>query len=623
MPESSLQRATDRDSTDQDKVILSVLFYHRHQRVFATPLDTRLEIGRQRSGEPSPRRRIDRTGYARIVLAPFDDVDISRSHLSLVALNENEIEVTNLSRSQPVRLSREKMLSPGEKAIISPPLLAQFSSYAVRVEPPLEEDLDLQPLPEATIPPGPKSVESGLGRLNIDTMDERLLLRWLETVLGVFQSAANSRDFPVLAAKALVKIVGLDAAAMIECDEAKRWNVAALHSIVEGQSEETWVPSQTLLTRVLQERRTFRHVPANVPDTAKSLQNVLALVAAPILDGEGQVLGVLYGDRRGGGSVNEIPEISPFEAKLVEVLASGIAAGLARVKEEKAAMAARVQFEQFFTPQLAAQMEEDPQLLDGRDANITVLFADIRGFSRISEQLGPARTMAWIQDVMGTLSECVLESDGVLVDFLGDEIMAMWGAPIAQSDHADLACRAAMKMIASLPEINNRWQKELSSQVHIGIGINSGLARVGNTGSKQKFKYGPLGDTVNIASRVQGATKYVGTDCLITGSTLANLSNSHTTRRLACVKVVNIEQPLELYELIPDVPENWQIHCDRYQEVLSALETKNHTLAGDLSEKLCKDFPNDLAAQALATRIEEACNSQATADSAVWKLPGK
>src|SRR5690606_25666608 len=160
--------------------------------------------------------------------------------------------------------------------------------------------------------------------------------KWLETVLGVFQAAANSRDFPVLAAKALVKIVGLDAAAMIECNAHGRWNVAALHSVVESQNADTWMPSQTLLARVMHERRTFRHVPANVPDTAQSLQNVVALVAAPILDGEGNVLGVLYGDRRGRGEV-EIPEISPFEAKLVEVLASGIATGLARVKEEQAA----------------------------------------------------------------------------------------------------------------------------------------------------------------------------------------------------------------------------------------------------------------------------------------------
>jgi adenylate cyclase len=609
-------------STDSRRPVLSVLFYHRHQRVFATPFDKRLEIGRQRSGEPAPRRRIERSDHARIVLAPYDDVDISRSHLSLNPLSDHEIEIKNLSKTQPVRLSKDVMLAPGEKTITRPPLLAQFSAYAVRVEPPIDEELDLQPLPEVTAPPGTKAFEQGLGRLNIDTMDERLLLKWLETVLGVFQAAANSRDFPVLAAKALVKIVGLDAAAMIECDRDGRWNVAALHSVVEGQNEDTWMPSQTLLTRVMQERRTFRHVPANVPDTAQSLQNVIALVAAPILDGEGNVLGVLYGDRRGGGQV-EIPEISQFEAKLVEVLASGIAAGLARVKEEQAAMAARVQFEQFFTPQLALQLEKDPQLLQGRDANITVLFADVRGFSRISEKLGPARTMTWLQDVMGSLAECVLECDGVLVDFLGDELMAMWGAPIAQSDHADLACRAAVQMLGILPEINNRWKRELGREVHLGIGMNSGVARVGNTGSKQKFKYGPLGDTVNVASRVQGATKYLGTDCLITGSTFAGLAKPIACRRLARVKVVNIEHPLDLYELVPKPPVNWEVHCARYHEVLAALENKNLSLAGDLIIKMGEDFPNDSAVTALAHRIAEARLSQPTADSAVWQLPGK
>lgn len=604
------------------KTILSVLFYHRHQRVFATPLDTRLEIGRQRSGEPAPRRRIERSDHARIVLAPYDDVDISRSHISLQLISDNEIEIKNLSKTQPVRLSRETMLNPGEKTITSPPLLAQFSTYAVRVEPPQEENLDLQPLPEATMPPGAKVFEQSLGRLNIDAADEGLLLKWLETVLGVFQSAANSRDFPMLAAKALVKIVGLDAAAMIECDADGRWKVAALHSLVDGQNEDTWIPNQTLLNRVIRERRTFRHVPANAPDTAQSLKNVVALVAAPILDGKGNVLGVLYGDRRSGKSV-EIPEISPFEAKLVEVLASGIAAALARVTKEQAAMAARVQFEQFFTPQIAMQLENDPQLLTGRDANITVLYANVRGFSLISEQFGPARTMTWLQDVMGSLAECVLESDGVLVDFLGDELMAMWGAPIAQADHADLACRAAMKMLGTLSEINNRWKRQLGHDVHLGIGINSGVARVGNTGSKQKFKYGPLGDTVNIASRVQGATKYLGTECLITGTTLSGLSQPHATRRLARVKVVNIEQPLDLYEIVRHTPPDWQQHCARYQDVLTALETKNLTLAGDLVIKMGEDYPDDAAVEALAHRIAEARLAQPTADSAIWHLPGK
>lgn len=608
--------------------IPSVLFYHRHHRVFVTPLDTCLEIGRQRSGEPAPTVRKDRTDSARIIFAPLDDVDVSRSHLQIKPIaGEETIEVVNLSRTQPVRLDSEQVLAPGEKTTAEVPLLLQFSSYAVRIEPPEDEDLELQPLPERTMVPGKSSIDSGIGRLNIDTMDERLLLKWLETVLGVFQSAASSRDFPEEAAKALVKIVGLDAAAMLECDAEGRWKTAALYSASEGHNENTWIPSQTLLAEVRKEKRTFRHVPGNVPDTAQSLQNVSALVSAPILDGEGTVIGALYGDRRSGSSEShsEIPDISLFEAKLVEVLASGIAAGLARVKEQQAAMAARVQLEQFVTPKIAFQLEQDPQLLEGRDAVITVMFADIRGFSRISERLGPERTMAWIQDTMGTLSNCVLTCDGTLVDYVGDELMAMWGAPIGQANHAELACQAAIEMLNVLPEISERWQEELGTTVELGIGINSGVARVGNTGSQQRLKYGPLGDPVNVASRVQGATKYLGADCLFTDSTLAALKNPLPKRRLARVQMINIEHPVDIYELPASPGEHWETLQSRYEKALTTLENQNVGSAREMATQLAQDYPEDRATNSLLGRLDSARHEEGadTADTSVWCLPGK
>lgn len=622
MPDAPLPLSNDAENPPPP----SVLFYARHKRVLATVLDTRLDIGRQRSGEPAPARRIDRSESARIVLAPLDDVDVSRSHVGLQLVEQNplRVEITNLSKSQPARLSPSEILHPLEARIVDVPCLVQFTSYAVRVEPPEEESLDLEPLPERTLAPGRQGLEpAGLGRLNIDTTDERLLLRWLETVLGVFQSAANSRDFPEQAAKALVKIVGLDAAAMLEYTEEGRWRTAALHSAAEGQDEETWVPSQTLLAQVLKEKRTYRHIPANVTDTAKSLQNVTALVAAPILDGEDNVIGALYGDRRSGARSDDVPEISQFEAKLVELLATGIAAGIARVKEEKAALAARVQFEQFFTPQLAAQLQRDPQLLTGREARITLLFADIRGFSSISERLGSARTMTWIQETMEVLSTCVLECEGVLVDYIGDELMAMWGAPIAQSDHAELALRAAEQMIQRLPEINARWEAELGTPVKIGIGLNSGIAHVGNTGSRQKFKYGPLGDTVNVASRVQGASKFLGARCLFTDTTLASLQQVPPSRRLGRVKVVNIEQPIDLYELLIAAPDDWQQRCQRYEAALEAMENRDLAVAHQLATKLVEDSPEDKSAAALVHRIGQAQQSGNAADTAVWVLSEK
>jgi adenylate cyclase len=538
------------------------------------------------------------------------------------------VRITNLSRTLSLKIdSPNQSLPPGGSLVAPPPVLVKFGqsdSYAVRVDPPDEEELVLEGLPQRTIPPGRTHQPATLARLGSEN-EEDSLIQWLETVLGVFQSAANSHDFPELAARAAVKIVGLDAAAMLRCSDDGRWRVEAVHALAGSgrKSERAWAPSQTLLGRVRRERRTFRHVPPIGADTPRSLQDVSALVAAPILDGHGNVIGALYGDRRSGGQSGGAPDISAFEAKLVELLASGIAAGLARVKEEQAALEARIQFEQFFTPQLAAQLERDPRLLEGRDAEVTLLFADIRGFSRISERLGPARTMAWIQDTMGALSDCVLAHDGVLVDYIGDELMAMWGAPAPQADHAEKACYAARQMMETLDSINRRWQAELGSPVRLGIGLNSGTARVGNTGSLQKFKYGPLGPTVNVASRVQGATKYLGADCIITGSTLQALPSGVSVRRLARVRAVNIEQAIDLYQIVATAPPDWDERCRRYDEALTALEHDDVAAALDLGRKLAADFPHDNAAIALNRRAADAQNRTNLGDTSVWQLPGK
>ena len=260
--------------------------------------------------------------------------------------------------------------------------------------------------------------------------------------------------------------------------------------------------------------------------------------------------------------------------------------------------------------------------MKGRGAQITLLFADIRGFSQISEKLDPALTMTWIQDTMETLSQCVLDCDGVLVDYIGDELMAMWRAPIAQPNHANLACQAAQKMILTLPEINQRWEDQLQTQVGLGIGLNSGIAQVGNTGSRLKFKYGPLGGTVNIASRVQGAIKYFGAECLLTETTLSAMEPKPATRCLARVRVVNIEQPLDLHE-IKSPPPDWSDCCQRYAEALEALEQQDLTSAGKLTQLLVADFPNDQAFTCLAGRVADANRQGAVSDTGIWNLPGK
>lgn len=156
---------------------------------------------------------------------------------------------------------------------------------------------------------------------------------------------------------------------------------------------------------------------------------------------------------------------------------------------------------------------------------------------------------------------------------MGDGIMAMWNAPTPQPDHAIKACRAALAMSARMPAIQERWKNKITLPVKIGIGINTGTALCGNTGSKIKFQYGALGHTVNLASRIEGATKVLGVPILISGSTKQMIGNSFATRRLRKVRVIGINQPVDIYQLHAEVSSiEWRSDTDVYESALKHYE---------------------------------------------------
>jgi adenylate cyclase len=335
------------------------------------------------------------------------------------------------------------------------------------------------------------------------------------------------------------------------------------------------------------------------------------------------VVGVLYGDRRLSGAALGTNVITELQARLVELLASGVAAGLARLAQEEQALVARVRFEQFFTPELAEQLTLHPDLLEGRDGVVTVLFCDVRRFSRISESLEPAQTGAWIGDVMGVLSECVRARGGVLVDYYGDGLMSMFGAPQARPDHASLACRAALDILAKLPELNERWGPAIRQKMELGLGIHTGRARLGNTGSRIKFKYGPLGATVNLASRVEGATKYLKCSVLLTGETRAMIDDSFPTRRLCRVRVVGMANPVELYQLAPVDWPLWPEACAAYEKGLAEFEHGSFDAAARTLGDWRARQPTDGPAVVLLHRITQCLVEQPDPFDPVWVLPGK
>jgi adenylate cyclase len=593
------------------------------QLIFAGESDAPIELGRQadRSEEPYSLRRLE--DHWRVIIARLEEHNVSRRHALVEAGPAKCAQLTNLSAQQPIRLADGRDLRPHDSCVAPLPLTLTLGNKMVRIQEGEADDLPLQTLEEAASPPGQGSaILATLGMPADAQIGPESLIRALQAVLDVLHSATGSPDFLAQAARAVVDLVRLDSCRVLMLEE-EQWKTHTVQAAPHVLAEEDWHPSRQILNRVRQGKKTTWQAPELAVAPTHSLCGVKAVVAAPILDRRGEVIGVLYGDRRREGLGIASPSLTKFDAMLVELIATGVAAGLARLQQEKAALSARIQFEQFFTVELARQLEAQPDLLQGREAEVTILFCDIRSFSLFSERLGPARTVAWISDVMEVLSDCVLAHRGVVVDYIGDELMAMWGAPEKQTDHAKLACTAALTMQDQLPKLNERWQSFLGEPMGLGIGINSGVARVGNIGSPRRFKYGPLGTTVNLASRVQGATKYLKTSLLITGSVHAQLPAEFDTRHLCKARVVNIAEPVHLYELVGQATPAWLELKIGYEEALKQYENKAFRRAAGILGRLCLDYPQDDPTLFLMSRAVH-CMVEEPADfDPVWVLAGK
>jgi adenylate cyclase len=383
---------------------LNVRVYEDQRLAHAEDCDGAVELGRQGEGDGKPYSRQAERGRCRLVIAPRDERTVSRRHALLEPLAGGKVRLTNLSKTLPVRLPDGTELGPRGVSEVPLPAVLTLGKRTVRVQEAEARDVALHGLAEATAPPGggPAPV-SGLSTLAGPGggFEGKALVRWLQAALDVLQSAASSADFFDRAAQALVDLVDLDSGRVLILEQGE-WKARSHRTAPRFVNEPGRPPSRQVLNAVRGEKKTFRKVPDPAGQAAASLQGVEAFVAAPILDRHGAVIGALYGDRREGGPASPGP-ITELEAMLVEVLARGVAAGLARLEQEQAALAARVQFEQFFTPELSRQLSLQPDLLKGRDAEVTVLFCDIRGFSRISERLGPAGTVEWVGDVMAAL----------------------------------------------------------------------------------------------------------------------------------------------------------------------------------------------------------------------------
>ncbi len=408
------------------------------------------------------------------------------------------------------------------------------------------------------------------------------LASWFDA-LGKLQFChAGSKEFFQRAARVCFCPGGLDGA-MILLPKQPGWEVAASHICYPEQGFEY---RNDLIDQAVREHAVVFH-DAQKMDPLKLSQDGHSVIVCPIFDSQKQCSAILYGFRSLNRRNNR-QGIRPLEACFIELTAQSISSAMSRLESDAKAAKTKVLLEQAFSPQVARKLQQNPRILQGQTREVSVLFCDLRGFTKISERVGAKITYEFLTDVMDRFSELIQEHEGVIIDFYGDGVSAFWNAPITVLNHAESACRCALAIAKSIGDIEKKWQSRLLHEIRVGIGVHTGLAQVGNSGSRTRLKYGPRGNTVNLASRLEGATKQSGAQILLSGETLKRLPENFIARRVCNAQLAGMKQATELHELMGDsVTRRISKMTEQYELALQNYEQYNfHECQGLLSEIL-------------------------------------
>ncbi|HUF36449.1 MAG TPA: adenylate/guanylate cyclase domain-containing protein [Gemmatimonadales bacterium] len=272
-----------------------------------------------------------------------------------------------------------------------------------------------------------------------------------------------------------------------------------------GDTQLHQVPS-SIAEKVIQERVAVvsHNAPADARFKGRSIvmQSVRSAMCSPLMASADQVLGLLY--------VDNLTAANSFTDEDLQFLVAF--SGLAAIGIKNSRFAEQIQreamvrsnFERYFAPNIAADIAQQPGAirLGGERRPITVLFSDIRGFTAIAESMGPDAIARLLSEYFTEMVEVIFEHGGTLDKFIGDAIMALWGAPISHEDDPDRAVQAAVAMQRAIADLNRSWAAAGRPEIGVGIGINHGEVFAGNIGSHRRLEYTVIGDAVNVASRL-------------------------------------------------------------------------------------------------------------------------
>jgi adenylate cyclase len=260
-------------------------------------------------------------------------------------------------------------------------------------------------------------------------------------------------------------------------------------------------------------------------------------------------------------------------------------------------------FSSYVSPDLVKQIEKNPDklVLGGEQRELSILFSDIRGFTTVSESLTPPELVKLLNEYLSPMTRIVLEERGTLDKFIGDAVMALFNAPLDVPEHATHACATAVRMMEELKLLNTGFAERGMNTLDIGVGINTGPAVVGNMGADIRFDYTAIGDSVNLASRLEGLNKYYGTHILVSEDTRKQVSDGRFTfREVDRVKVKGKHLPIVMYELMIS---SFEL-LPRFEAALEMYRSQDFTGAKAVFDEMTSGF-NDGPSRLYAGRCYE------------------
>jgi len=237
---------------------------------------------------------------------------------------------------------------------------------------------------------------------------------------------------------------------------------------------------------------------------------------------------------------------------LAFIIPSVIIVSIKLVTEESQKKFIKGAFSRYIAPDVIEQIMENPELLQlgGESRDISIFFSDVAGFTSIAEKLSPVELVELLNEYLSEMTDIIISHGGTIDKYIGDAIMAFYGAPQTYDDHGLRACLAAIDMKRKLRDLQDKWKMSGQVEIFARMGINSGKTVVGNMGSALRMDYTVMGDSVNLASRLEGVNKIYKTTAIISEHTYLNAKDNIDTRKLDSIRVVGKEETVLIYELL-------------------------------------------------------------------------